>query len=829
MPLARYQPFYLDNLDALRAEIDRLAVDIPVSPEHAVLGEPLPDFRIPLPNRFCSLPVAGLDAEADGSPGPLTFHRYQRLAEGGFAIIWIEAATSGPAAPPNRLRLAEDTLDAFTEFTETLRSATLSRGARHPALILQLITPWEAPTLPSDSEISRHLDSIVQAATLAARAGFDGVDIAATANTLPHALLSARERGGRFGGSFENRIRFLTEAVSRIRVGHAELAIASRLLAFSASRGGFGVNRDDHRRPDTAEPSWLARILRDAGLDLLGLACASPRLLGPPESRPLDPISDSGIPDEHPLQTLARRLDIARTLRTAVPGLPVVGAGFSWLRQFLPDVAATAVADGTMDIVGLSRAALACPDAPARILGRDGLTPDSACIVCFACSEMSQNGGPVGCPIHDPETYGPEFRRQHRFSSSRLAAAARRCHLCEHAPCTAASRTGTDIPGFIEAFRTGDTRRAFEIIQRTDPLPETTARLTPGWLHSEGACIETTLTGKSLPILDLQLSIAWRARHRNETGIRIPDGKSGKRIAIVGAGPAGLAAAIRLLELGHNVEIFERSDTLGGTPELLIPVSRFPGTRPEIDAILAPALDAKRLRIHHGRELGADLTLDTLRRDADAVLLATGLWQSSPLSAAPRPDGVLDALSFLASAKQNNPATVPPRVAILAGGDTAMDAARAAEQLGAEEIFIVFGGPRSEMHWHMAEDWFAEPGRHAMIHCRPLGYQTAPANRLRALRIRHTALGADATLAVDLVIEAMGLEPAATLRAALPGIEFNEHGLVAPPPPADSSLTSLTSLPGIHAIGALVNGGASVARCIAEGTAAAKQIHTSLK
>lgn len=443
-------------------------------------------------------------------------------------------------------------------------------------------------------------------------------------------------------------------------------------------------------------------------------------------------------------------------------------------------------------------------------------------MVCFACEAMLKRGGPVGCPIRDPETYGVDPLPVRSVTPVQFDEEARRCHLCEAAPCTTASRTGTDIPGFIEAFRRGDEPRAYEIIRRSDVLPEMTAQLTPGWLHSEGACIEKVLAGRPIPILDLQYVVAWRARARGETGVRLPAGSSGRTVAIVGAGPAGLAAVIRLLGHGHHVDLFECSDTLGGTPERVIPASRFSSARPEIDAILAPAIDRGCLCIHLGRILGENLDLDGLCSDADAVLLATGVWQEPPLRTAPRIDGVVDALAFLEAVKRGERTSVPPRVAILAGGDCAMDAARAAEFLGAGDISIVFGGPRSEMHWHMGDEWFAESGHHAMMSSQALDYECDENGRLRGLRIRNGDSGVESTLDVGLLVEAMGLQIADALKSNLPGLAFTDHGLVA------TTNGSRTTRDHVHAAGGLVNGGASVSRCIAEGLAAADDIHATL-
>lgn len=822
MDLPHYQPFYLRELPELEAEIARLGLNIPLSQDLSILGTPgLPSA----PNRFCAQPISGLDARPDGSPGPLTWHRYRRYAEGRFGMIWVEATVPGADAPPGRLRLAEDTVEAFAGFVNGIRDAARQRWGHQITLMLQLAKP-----LPStgdggldaidDARIADDVRDIARAAALAASAGFDGVDVKASHGATPGSLLSAYDREGNFGGPLEYRSNVLYSALALCRQLAPDLLLASRFCAYDAVCPplGFGTNADDHRQHDLTETLQVVQSLREAGLGLLNVTVASPRLAnnGP------GAIPDHGAPDEHPLMVLARQLEVAGALREANPDLPVVGSGFAWLRHFLPEVAAGAINGGAIDFAGLGRGALAYPDAPADILEHAQMNPASTCMVCFACEQLLENGGPVGCPIRDPDNYAPACSRINQSSTEALQLGAERCHLCEQAPCAAASRTGTNIPGFISAFLQGDGAAAYEIIRNRDLLPEMTARLSPGWLHSEGACIESALSGSPVPILDLQFAIAWQAREDGLTGVRLPDQPSGRKAAIVGAGPAGIAAAARLLEHGHEIDLYERSDTLGGVPERVIPSSRLPSILPEIKALLNPALDTGRLRIHHQMGLGENLDLDSLCESADAVLLATGLWQERKLTGNDRVDGVIDALSFLVAAKHGELTELPARVAILAGGDCAMDAARSADLLGAEQIFIVFDGPRSEMHWHMGEDWFSAPGHHALMHCRPLGFRVDYHAQLQGLRVRHSELGKDGELAVGLVIEAMGLQIADPIRKALPGIALNEFGLVA------VNDGSRTSRPGVHAAGGLVNGGASVARCVAEGIAAGDAIHAEL-
>ncbi|MEO6789216.1 MAG: FAD-dependent oxidoreductase, partial [Chthoniobacteraceae bacterium] len=759
---------------------------------------------------------------------------------------------AGSDGDPKRLRLHESTLGAFSAMVESVRAAS----ATPTAMILQLASAKsaEAEAL-GDSEIERLCDELVHAAALAARAGFDGIDIQSCHRTLAGSLLRAFTKPGKYGGPFENRSRFLCDALAAIRAQTPVLLLGVRLCAYDAARNGFGVSASDYREPDPAEPIRLAQILKRAGVALVNVTAASPNLRATGPERALESRADSERPDEHPLMALDRQLRIARTLREAAPGLAVIGSGFSWLRQFVPHVAAAAIDSGAMDFVGMGRAALAYSDAPTDVLAHGKMEPGKCCIVCFACSTLRKSGDPVGCVIRDAAGYGAAYRHMRRYDEDQLLAGAQRCHRCEAAPCVTASPTRTDIPGFIAAFLRGDESAAYEIIRASDPLPELTSHLSPAWLQSEGACIETALTGTPVPILDLQYTVSWRARERGQTGARIPGRASGRRIGIVGGGPAGIAAAIRLVERGHTVTLFESSDRLGGTPERVIPAGRVPEVRGEIDAAFKPALTAGRLEIHFRATLGTDgrqpsrlsrhggvppasttvgnsitmtggtpvfrgVALEQLRADHDAVLVSAGVWQERSLGGMP---GVVGALEFLEKAKRDAAMPIPDRVAILAGGDSAMDAARTAQQLGAKEIFIVFGGPRSAMHWHMPESWFATPGVNAMMNWQPLGFVPDADGRACGVRIRNAQLEVESVLSTGLIIEAMGLCIADPLRAALEGVVFSEDARVS----VDAA--HRTSLGRVYAAGGLVNGGASVGQCVAEGVAAAEAIHLDLQ
>ena len=810
MEIPDYQPFYLQSVDALRAELTRLGLEIPVSEDRALLGEPLCIGTKRIPNRFCAQPITGCDAEANGAPSPRTRQRYLRYARGGFGLIWMEATrVSAPREACSGLCLHSGTVEAFRSLVNEIRRA----APANPLLVVQLFSPaCPSGEQLADADVDSRRAEIVEAAGFAAHAGFDGVDLCCTPQTFPGSLLRATQRPGKYGGAFANRARFLLESVAEIRRQYPALVVAVRLCAYDAVAGGFGVSATDYRKPDLTEPLRLAQLLAEAGAGILNVTAASPNLRDAPAERPLRARSDTMEPDEHPLMTLERQFQLASALRAAAPALAVVGSGLSWLRQFTPEVAAGAVAAGWIDLAGMGRGALACPDAPLAILKGGRMEPDACCIRCRACSLLKEQNEPVGCVIRDATAYGPVYRHMRRFDADQLLAGAARCHLCEAAPCVTASPTRTDIPAFIRAFQEGDMESAYAVIRRSDPLPELTSQLSPAWLQSEGACVETTLTGRPVPILDLQFAIGWSARDRSQSGVLLPGHVSGKHVAIVGGGPAGIAAAVRLLERGHAVTIHEHSDRLGGTPQRVIPAIRLPDISGEIAALLRPALDAGRLRVQFGSTLGRNLSLAALQSSNDAVLLAVGLWREQSLA---RAQGVLSGLEFLEAAKQKTLTCVPERAALLAGGDSAMDAARTLQNLGAKEIFVVFGGPRSAMHWHLPESWFATPGVHAMMHWKPLDYVCHSDGNLAAVRLLHTELGVEATLPVGIAIEAMQLQLADAEHLA-PILEPTDPG------------HCRTTLKRVYAAGGMINGGASVAECVAEGIAAAAAIHCDL-
>jgi len=805
MGALNYEPFYIESLADLRMEIDRLALEIPVSESTACLHGAFDMCGRILPNRFCAQPVSGRDSHADGSPGTLTLRRYRRLAEGGFGLLWFEAiGTPGEDLPQGSPVLSRGTIKGFSRFLGDLKS----RSGRGTLCIAQL-APGRGlhPQELDDAAIESRLDDLIESALLAAEAGFDGVDFSLCHGSLAESLLSGFQRDGRFGGSLENRARFVLQAVERVRKTVPSLLLCARVNVFHARRDGFGTDREDFRKPDFHEPLELARALHGAGVSVLNVTSSSPNFRAPYDRRPNLPLEDSDDPHEHPLMTLQRQLNGAAALMRAVPGLAVVASGFSWLRHFAPHVAAAGIDAGLFALAGFGRGALAFPDAPKHRVWSQGLS----CIRCGACSEMEHGNAGIGCVIRDAAMYGPLYQGFQRMRPSVLREGAARCHFCEAAPCVGADPLRTPVPDMIRAYLNGDGSRAFRILAAANPLPRLVSHLSPSWMESEGACIEKALRGVPVPILDLQTDISWDARLRGERVLQIPEMANGKSVSIVGGGPAGIGAAVRLLESGFHVRIYEKSRALGGMPARVIPAMRAGMPNLEIDELFQPAIDRQRLAIFLNHPVLPGSELEVLRSGCDAVLIAAGLWREKSLGR--RGNGVVGGIEFLEMFKAGGIPSVPLRVAVLGGGDSAMDAARIARESGATDVFVVFGGERASMHWHMREDWFATPGVHAMMEWQPIRFEHDAGSLLRGLRIRHASLGSECLLPVGMGIEAMGLLPDTCW-----GPLLEEIG----PEPGE------TRIPGIFVAGAILNGGTSVTSCIAEGRAAAGKIHAAL-
>jgi 2,4-dienoyl-CoA reductase (NADPH2) len=439
--MTHHERFDFKNLADLEAKIVSLGLDIRLDTDLKPLGRRVKIGALETPNSLAIHPLEGRDGTPGGKPGELTFRRYQRFAEGGAGLIWFEATAVVPEgrASPRQLLLNEENLSALKELLLRVeQSAVAAYGPAHrPVTVLQLThsgrsskpvpiiavhdetldaklgLPSDYP-LVSDGELEALEDRYVEAAKLAHQVGFRTVDIKACHGYLVSELLAARIRPGRYGGSFENRTRFLINIVEKIRKQvDSDLALTVRLNAYDGIPypHGWGVSQGDMAQEDLAEPIRLVRLLYDQGVRVVSISAGNP-YYNPHVSRPFDmPVHGGAIPGEHPLQGVARLFRITRQIQQAVPEMVIVGTGYSWLRQFLGYAAAANIRNGWVTIVGVGREALAYPDFARDLLTKGELDPKKTCITCSRCSQLMREGGAAGCVTFDPEVYRSIYKR----------------------------------------------------------------------------------------------------------------------------------------------------------------------------------------------------------------------------------------------------------------------------------------------------------------------------------------------------------------------------------------------------------------------------------
>ena len=408
-------------------------------------------FRIG--NRLCVLPMEGWDGTTDGRPSELTFRRWEHFGLSGAKLIWGgEAAAVRPdgRANPNQLVISQANLEEMAALRLRLRQAHAARWSTDDLFIgLQLThsgrfsrpndkvrleprTLYDHPLLNrkfnlppqvsimSDAEIERLVADTVGAACLAQRAGFDFVDIKHCHGYLGHEFLSAVARPGRYGGSFENRTRYLREIVQGIASEAAGLQVGVRLSAFDfipfrPALDGVGTP-EEYAGPypyafggdgsgvgiDLSEPHLLLNLLEALGVRMVCITAGSPYYT-PHLLRPaMFPPSDGYLPPEDPLVGVARQIGVTAQLKAAHPNLFFVGSAYSYLQEWLPNVAQFNLRTEKTDFVGLGRMILSYPEICADILDGQPLQRKRLCRTFSDCTSAPRKGFVSGCYPLDP-------------------------------------------------------------------------------------------------------------------------------------------------------------------------------------------------------------------------------------------------------------------------------------------------------------------------------------------------------------------------------------------------------------------------------------------
>ena len=448
------------TVDQFRERLRELDLDIPVDSDvfkegHSELAQPLRSVAGVIGNRFCILPMEGWDGTADGRPSELTRRRWQNFGLSGAKLIWggeAVAVRHDGRANPHQLLINDQNLSDI-ESLRTLLEATHQQhfgstddllvglqlthsgryskpnskiqmeprtAYRHPVLDARLGITDDSRLL-SDDDLLRLIDDFVAACVLARKAGFSWVDVKHCHGYLGHELLSGFDRPGIFGGSFENRTRFLRSIVAGIRAEAPGLHIGVRVSVFdfvpfqpgnTAERTGVPSQTGDYRCAfggdgtglgiDLTEPIRLLKLLQQLQIDLLCTSCGSP-YYNPHIQRPaLFPPSDGYQPPEDPLAGVARQIQATAELKRQFPNLLVVGSGYSYLQEWLPHVGQALVRAGMVDSIGLGRMVLSYPDLPADVLAGRPMARKRICRTFSDCTTAPRNGLVSGCFPLDP-------------------------------------------------------------------------------------------------------------------------------------------------------------------------------------------------------------------------------------------------------------------------------------------------------------------------------------------------------------------------------------------------------------------------------------------
>ncbi len=876
--------FRLGSIGDLKKLNEQLGLSVGAVDDVSILAEPVDVGGVVIPNSLAVHPMEGCDGDGQGNPSELTLRRYRRFAAGGAGLIWGEATAVVPEgrANPRQLWLHEGTKDSFAAMVQMMRSeAAGSMGAgQGPMLVLQLthsgryskpkgvaepiigqrdpyrdpLIPQPAPTTDRPSRIAddwplvtdEYLDQLVgayvEAARLAFEVGFDAVDVKSCHGYLINELFACHNRKGKYGGSFENRTRLVLDVVDAIRHELGDDAgIVTRLGIYDAIPYpyGWGVDKNDYRKPDLTEPKRLIELLRQRGVKLINVTIANP-YYNPHVGRPFNEAIVGGYDEpEHPLAGVQRLLTVTGEVQKQFSDVAMVGTGYSWLRTLFANVGAAQKAAGGATLVGAGRMAFAYPDFAKDIVTRGRMLAEKVCVGCSACTQIMRDGGRAGCVVRDNVVYGPIFehgRMSDRENLSRLAAG---CRECQEPTCQLACPAGIDIPVFIKLFLDGKDEEAYEAIRRSNVFPEVCAWLCPVEQQCQGNCLQKFIGDGPLPIADIQRYLAAQANKKGWSKLRLPKKAGGKRVAIIGAGPAGLSCAAVLLEAGHSVTVFDRGGEPGGMIDSVIPADRQGGAlKRELSAVFAD-VPGDRMELRLGTELGSKLNLDNICDDGfDAVFVGMGLPEASGVSDEEF-DGLYNALEFLAMAKGAGRVDVAGKsVAVIGGGNTAMDVATTAVQLGARDVYLMYRRSFKEMPaWSAERDRAMDKGVHFIILTQPLGYNSK-SGRITGIKVCPTRLGepdesgrcrplpvesSAYDLDMDVVVEAIGQKSPGDLEKVLPGVAISK-GLI------ETEGDSLaTSREGVFAGGDLVRGASTVVAAVADGMKAARQICEFMK
>ena len=780
------------------------------------LFSPLTIKGCTFPNRILRTAMVSRLAAEDGSVSNAIKERYRREAMGGPGAIIVEAAVVLPSRSSYNLRISDDSfIPQLREVANVIRAENpeVKVGIQVMHFLKLSRSGWRQKVEDFKPEelkiiVTQHVD----AAKRAVAAGFDFIELhMAHAFTLSSFLSLVNKRTDEYGGrSLEDRLRLPTEVYQAVR---NEVGKGFPL--------GIRINGEDFTIEGTTsqQSTRIAKRFAELGADYINVS-AGDRFEDAPTPVPGMPPFPSGgysgsrmspkwwAPDGANVH-LAER--IRKFVRDAGFNVPIVTAG----KIRTPELAEEILQQGKADIIGLCRPLLCDPDWP--IKAKEGRADDIVrCCACGWCNEADGRYETVKCILWQKEN-------EHAPRPFLLAP-----------PCKGACPAGIDVQDYIELVTQGFYKDALKLIEKRVPLPAVISRVCPR--PCETKCNRKEID-EPIAINALKRFVVEEVEKRwgKEEVTPVPRTKR-EKVAIIGSGPAGLTAAYDLVWNGYGVTILEALPTPGGMLAVGIPEYRLPKKvlQTEIEDIKKLGVEIK-LNSPVGKN---DLTLDKLgKKGYKAIFIAVGAHKSLKLDV-PGEDmqGVYHGIAFLHDVNTGKKVKVGKRVAIIGGGNVAVDAARTALRLGAKEVFIVYRRSKQEMPAHddeikAAEEegvkihYLASPvkilgkgGKVVGMECirMELGEPDASGRR-RPIPIKGTEFVIDA----DMVIPAIG---------EAPDLDFLHDSLKTPEGTLKVDPDNLTTgVPGVFAGGDAVTGPATVIQAIAAGHKAAAFIDRYLR
>jgi len=455
-------------------------------------------------------------------------------------------------------------------------------------------------------------------------------------------------------------------------------------------------------------------------------------------------------------------------------------------------------------------------------------------------------------PPHRPPKQDPAVRTGNwdevsfLFDPEVAKAEANRCIQCPAAPCTKACPVHNDIPGAFWLLERGDFTAAAEVFRETSELPEMCGRLCPQERLCEGHCV----VGKNaLPVAIGKLETFVTEWQRSHGGFAMPGRapSTGRRVAVIGTGPAGIAVAERLARRGHSVVMYEAWPEPGGVLRYGIP--DFKQNKPAVDRKFAD-LRALGVEVVTGIRVGEQISWATVRAGADAVFLGIGASEGARLGI-PGEDGpgVITATEFLVRSNLppehlppalRAPLGAPRRVVVVGGGDTSMDCVRSARRLGAAEVTLIYRRTEAEMQGRIEERTHArEEGVRFEYLAAPVEVLRDAEGRVRALRCQRMELGepddtgrrrpraipgSEFEIEAEVLVTAVGYNVEPVWGEILPDLVRDRWDRFVADPE-----TLQTNLPAVFAGGDAVNGADLVVTAMADGHRAAAAIDRYLR